>query len=223
MHHDVIFIVNGLIDMRRRIINLLLKYAETTAFLNNETDKISLIKQYIDQQEITVTDDAINRLNFNLDGNLQLIISEIDKLSLANSIIDDNVIINYSFKTVTHNIFDLANLIINEKPQLAYANAKLLITDGNSIFNLNNLLFKQFKFMLLVKNLVDEKKSNDEIAFLLKTNVFRVQHVVTDIQNINASVIKAKILFLIDNDYTVKTGHLNDDIALSLLILKNNN
>lgn len=165
--HEVIMISNNLINQDFLQTSHSIKIHEKNFDLNKEVQKI------IKNNAITIENQALKLLCFNLDNKFSLIYNELLKLSLTNFIITIDTINNNSYKLISANFFHLvctlatkdilsSESIIKELYSLNYSDIQIIT--GIS-FYLNKLIVAKIMINEFShKNIIDTLYINDNIV-----------------------------------------------------------
>ena len=131
--------------------------------------------------------------------------------------IDDIITIN-----VDNTVWDLINAINNMNTKLVlemYSRLILLNVTNDSIFNSVKYNYRQ---LLNVKDLVDRKKTTQEIIEnekMFKLPKFVVQKIISIARNTNIDFLYHKIDRLSELTKSYKTGDISNDLAVELLLV----
>ncbi|MGL5590622.1 MAG: DNA polymerase III subunit delta [Metamycoplasmataceae bacterium] len=159
-------------------------------------------------------------LSVKLPNDLNLIISEIDKLLLENKEITKDMIKNSIAKYHSNNIFEFINSFQESDASGLFRAYKEKIDNGESIVNLISQLSNA---LILCSNIYSYKASNmriEEIADKLKIHIFRVKKANELLNTMGIEKIKKIIQMLSDLDSNIKTGKIDEVIGFEKLLLE---
>ena len=160
---------------------------------------------------------AVNKLiEYNL-NNYDLILSEIDKLSIISNKIDERIIEEYSSKLIGEDNFGLCDAITSKN----YKNIKDLldkfILEKMEVIPLVALLAGQYRIIYAVLEL---NKSNESIANLLNIHPYRVKLARDKSYLYTKKEIKNILLLLCDLDKNLKSLNVNQYTLLKEFLIK---
>lgn len=148
---------------------------------------------------------ALNLL-LNRCQNVTILEKELTKLSLYNQYLDEESVDLLVPRPLEENVFDLSNALLKKQKQKVmqiYNDLKKLKTEP---IQLIGLLANQFRFLLQVGILKNNKKSDEEIASLLNAHPYRVKIAKENLRQYSLKNIKNILLSLADLDYSIKKG-----------------
>lgn len=178
-----------------------------------------VIKDYLKNNDLTVEKEVINTLKNNCLNNIDLIIQELDKLSLlSNHITLDTVnksgSIYLEYKnnkdedTNDNSSFDFSNAVVQKKFDEALKQFEKLLEKGVEVQQLIGLLSSSFTSMYMVKRATQDKLSDEEISELFHfSNPKRVWAVRNNGKIYTIEQIKEIIIELSLLDKKIKTGY----------------
>ncbi|MEW4354112.1 DNA polymerase III subunit delta [Streptococcus pneumoniae] len=129
-------------------------------------------------------------------------------------------------KTLQDNIFDLTQLILSRKIDLARSLVQDLRLQGEDEIKLIAIMLGQFRTFLQVKLLSKEARSEVQIASDLsqylgrKVNPYQVKYALRDSRRLSLSFLQNAISCLIETDYQIKSGVYDKDYLFDLALLK---
>lgn len=206
------------------------KKRATTALTNNggkiiDLSKIddslieSTIKDYTTTNKVTLENGVLPILKSNCLNNVDLIIQEIDKLSLLNSIISKKMVeesgsIYIEYKTnqedspQDNTSFDFSNAVVAKKFSEALTHLDKLLLKGTEIPQIVGLLASSFTTMYIVKTASSNGMTDEEIASLCGfSNPKRVPVLKRNSKIYTLEDLKEIILSLTELDIKSKTGY----------------
>ena len=191
-----------------------MKFYEDAAYQN----EINLLPQSENQEDLknyAITLKEKLGLSFDADAfqlflnrctNVSTLEREITKLSLYGQHLDYESVDQLVSRPLEDNVFDLSNAILKkdkQKTMKLYDDLKKIKTEP---IQLIALLAKQFRFLLQVKILKNEKYSNEQIANELNAHPYRVKIALDNCRQFSLKEIKTKLLKLADLDLSIKKG-----------------
>lgn len=216
----VIFVCDN-INSKKKLTASLVKLG-TTIIDKTKLDQEELdntIKDYLKDNELTVEKDVINTLKSNCLNNIDLIIQEIDKLSLLGNHItlktvndSGSIYIEYKSNKDEENSdqqsFDFSNAVVQKKFDEALKQLDKLLEKGVEVQQLIGLLASSYTTMYMVKRATQDKLTDDEIAELFHfSNPKRVWAVRNNGKIYTIEQIKEIIISISELDKKIKTGY----------------
>ena len=211
----LIIFAEGKLDSKRRIVKLLKRDAEIfEASEPKEQDLRSYFSKVAQVDNLqfapTVFDQLLIKSGFQF--------SEISKnLSFLKGYKPDGQIeledVTEAIpKTLQDNIFDLTQLILAKKIDLARDLVRDLTLQGEDEIKLIAVMLGQFRTFTQVKILSETGQTESQIASSLGTylgrnpNPYQIKFALRDSRGISLAFLKRAISYLIETDYQIKTG-----------------
>lgn len=186
----------------------------------SDDDWRKYIKQRFNKENIEIAEDAIEELIVRVEKDLTKFENEFNKL------------INYSNKI---NLNDIKILVSEPLEENSFLVLNYLINDNKimALKKYNNLLKQNYETVVLISSIVTqlvfyqqvyylnnfERKSNLEIAKILKSNDKRVYVTLKNLKKIGIDRIYNSCNLLYEIDSKIKSGLLNKNTAFELFIL----
>lgn len=121
---------------------------------------------------------------------------------------------------VTSKIFDMVSAIVNRNPRKAMDLYEDLLTLKEPPMRILFLIARQFNQLLQVKELMGRGMDRSAIASRLKMQPFVVGKVLPQAKQFSREQILSYVKFCVDTEEAVKSGRLQDRLAVELLITK---
>lgn len=163
------------------------------------------INDYILENNIQISKEALNLLIFNLEENYQAIINELNKLSNLQTYITEEIIEENSYKSIKANIFSYtdAKLLNNQKKaKIIYQE---LIECNYSDVAINEIYFKELELLYSI-HLLKPFYNNQQICDILKISSFRLNFLIKTLNKINISFLEKEIINNCLENYKFKMG-----------------
>lgn len=155
-------------------------------------------------------------------SNYDLIISEINKVLLyykdPQEIKYDDLI-NIISKTMDDNNFHFVDLVIDKNINSLKVLNDLKIQKIEPLVLLT-LLAREYRLMLIAKDLYNKKKSVISIAKELNMQDWQIDKIINRSYNYSVKELEDKLISLNDLDYNIKIGNIDKYLGLELFILK---
>lgn len=217
-----IFIENE-IDKRNRLY----KYVKSVGTISemNGLDENNLklwIVSLLKSSNKKITNNTLTYFLNQVGTNMLNIQNEIEKLICY--CIDEEVITTDAIDTVcitqiTNEIFKMIDAIANKQKQLALKLYYNLIALKERPLSILFLITKHFNQLLQIKSLFKNHKTNMEIASQVQIPSFAVSKYISQAKNFNNIQLINNLKYCTNIEEKIKTGELNEQIGLEILII----
>lgn len=171
-------------------------------------------------KEITAQDAAF--IAEYADTSLQSLYNELEKL--AGYCADKRVTRKEILESVTpgrdYNIFKIADHILDRDSKKALELYGQLLSQRESPIYILGIISRQIRNMLMLKSLEGKGVSRNDIARLTEIKEFMVDRLAKKCSAISRERLKASLDILLETDEKIKTGKLQQETALELVISK---
>lgn len=161
-----------------------------------------------------------NTLNLLMSNNLEnydLILNELDKLSIVSKDITSDVLDKYSSKILSDDSFELCDAITSKDYKKINKLVNNFILNKKEVIPFISLLASSYRIIYSIFNLND---SNEEIGFLLKIHPYRVKLARDKSKLYSKSELEDIIVRLANYDYELKSSNINEYILLKQLLIE---
>lgn len=183
------------------------------------------LKQYI---ENSFNEDKYKIDNNNIDliidivgEDLDLIVSEIDKLKICNldkkEITSENIY-DLCYKKINDNVFDLVDSVIDRDVERSLELYEDLLINNEDPIKMIALIATQFRLGYQTKAMLKEGYSETEISKHLEVHPYRVK-LAKEIRT-DESVLLFYLKKLADLDLKIKTGKVDKNIAFEMFLME---
>jgi DNA polymerase-3 subunit delta len=161
-----------------------------------------------------------------LNGNDQMMLrSEMDKISLhleAGGVITHELIERLGIRTFEQNVFKMIEYVCQKKLALAHELLHELYKypKDNNPFLILNLVARQFRMMLIVKQLDRQQMTQTQIAGVVGASPYVVKLTSEMAKRWNSDKLMSIVSECADLDYAFKSGRIDHKLALELLVLR---
>jgi len=114
-------------------------------------------------------------------------------------------------------VFAMVDALGNQNGQLALRMLHQLL-DEDEPLRLFGMMIRQFRLLLLTRELVDTGYRENDIARELKTYAFVVRKLIPQARNFSMETLEEIYRLLLDIDEAIKTGQIEGDVALDTLV-----
>lgn len=212
----LILVVNSL-DRRNKYYKKIKEMGTTIEI--DELSNIELnsrIQDYVKSKGFVLDSLALIRLReYNLD-NYDLILSDIDKISIITKNISDDDVNKYGSRVLADETFGLSDAIIDKKYDKIMPLLNDFIAEKKDVIPFVSLLASTYRLMLALKN---NKSSNEVIAKELGIHAYRVKLIRDKSYNYSKDDIERILLDLTELDYNLKTLNVSSYSLLEAFIL----
>ena len=179
------------------------------------------IKKYFLNKGLTIENDALNELNFRVNGNLTNFLNEAEKLEIyCNESITIKDIYDLTSKPIDDDIFLLTkSLLQRDKSRAIEIFRNLRITQNIEPITLINIMTSNLIFIDEVLYLKSMNKNNQEIATELNVKPGKVYFTLQDSKKLNTKSIKKALNDLCDLDKHIKHSECDRFYSFELFIL----
>lgn len=212
------------LDERKKITKRLMQEAEVfVASPLNEKELHRWIHERVNENGVTMTDEAKEELLKLAGTNLMMLANELDKLSLfvgqAGTITEATVEMLVS-RTPEQNVFVLVEKVIRRKIEEALQVFYDLLENQEEPVKILSLLVSQFRLLYQVKGLAAKGYGQQQIASILKVHPFRVKLALGQAALFSEQELMKVMHDLAETDYQMKSSAIDKQLLLELLLVK---
>ena len=152
--------------------------------------------------------------------NIQMELEKLISYTMGRDVVTDQDVEAICTVRVTNKIFDMVAAIVNRKTKTAMDLYEDLLTLKEPPMRILFLIARQFNQILQVKELMEQGMDRGSIASRLKMQPFVVGKVMPQARSFKKAQILSCVNLCVDAEEAVKTGRLNERLAVELLIVK---
>ncbi|PIZ56901.1 DNA polymerase III subunit delta [bacterium (Candidatus Torokbacteria) CG_4_10_14_0_2_um_filter_35_8] len=211
----------GKFDKRIKLFKFLDKEREIMEFgFLQETQLTNWIQKEIEKRKGKIEKRALEKLVLFVGPNLWQMVQEIEKLvnykdgGLVTGE-DVELLVKSSLDT---NIFNFIDALGRKQTSLAIKLLHEQIDSGAHELYLLKMMVYQFRNLIIVKDLLEQRTPVYEIARKAKMHPFVVQKTTQQVQNFSLDRLKEIYNLLFETDVKVKTGKADGILSLDLLV-----
>ncbi len=169
---------------------------------------LKLVKEYVNDHNITIDDKTIEELKKRSLNNLDIVIQEIDKISNIASNITMDLVNEYGIKLEDLDIFEFSNAVIAKDFSHAFELLDKLLNGGIDAYSIVGTLASSYTNMYMVRDALNYGLSDEEIAKKLGySGTGRVYVMKKNSKIYTLEDLKSIIISLSDLDIKLKTGY----------------
>lgn len=181
------------------------------------------IKTYIKSQGLTITEKAVQFMQFNIGNSLRNLASEVEKIKL--NLGDRNEIKTADVEAVVgvsreYNIFEFCDTIVDRKLNKGLDIQSRMLQLGESPIGMLVMLTRHFIIMLKLKYLLKQNKKRAEIVKELRINPYFVDNYIRQSKNYSTTQLDKVFEHLLTADYQLKTSYQPPKLILETLIFR---
>lgn len=220
----VLVFIEKNIDKRNSLYKKVNKFGTVVEF--KTPDEKSLIKWIImlsKQNGKVMTSSTAVALLRTVDNSMNSIETELEKLfayALDDSEITVKHIRSVCTKSIQAQIFQLVEAIGRRNSEKAIDEFAILIQKKESPQMVIVMITRQFRLILQCSFLSSQRESVDSIAATLGIRTFIVRDCLSQATNFTIDMLKSAFMACLDADVKIKSGEMNDKIAVEMLILE---
>lgn len=224
MTHLVFICESEKLDARKKITKAIQRHAvvvECKPFddaMMNEWLQIEAKKR-----RLTFAEGAKEALVARVGTNLLLLAAEMEKFALyvgENGTVSEDVIEELTARTLESDVFSLIDKAVQKKLDEALLIYRDLLMQKEEPIKILILIARQLRIYYQVKQLLNRSYSQKQIATQLKLHPYVVKLATKKIHNFTDDELLDLIKAAADFDYQIKSGKIDKQLAIELLLLK---
>jgi DNA polymerase-3 subunit delta len=180
------------------------------------------IEQRVKKKGGQINAPAVDTLATFVGNDLRLLDQEIEKLVVyvdgARPISEGNVRLLVSYVQEA-NIFEMVDALGQRNGQRAARLLHQLLDAGEHPLALLGMIVRQFRIMIQVKELSGQGLSQQDMATRLKLHPFVVKKTTRQAMNFSMEQLETVYRRLLETDVAIKTGKMNEVLALDMLVV----
>ncbi|QGQ95694.1 DNA polymerase III subunit delta [Paenibacillus psychroresistens] len=221
----IIFVVDAdKLDERKKIVKALKESQSAIPFLPLSVDELSRwISRRADKWGVTFEDGAIDKFILYTGAQLQILTSELEKLSLfvgPNGCITGELIGQLVVRSAEQNVFILMDEIVKQRLDNALSIFHDLLKQKEEPIKILLLIARQFRIMLQIKELEQQGYSQQQIAGQIGAHPYAVKLASEQGRSYSLAKLSGLLSQLGDLDYRMKSGKVEKALGLELFILE---
>ena len=155
--------------------------------------------------------------------NIRMELEKLISYTLGREVITDEDVMAVCTVQVTNRIFEMVSAIVNRQPRKAMDLYEDLLTLKEPPMRILFLIARQFNQLLQVKDLMGKGMDKGTIASKLKMQPFVVGKTMPQARQFGREQILSYVEFCVETEEAVKSGRLQDRLAVELLITRESN
>lgn len=155
--------------------------------------------------------------------NIRMELEKLISYTLGREVITDEDVLAVCTVQVTNRIFEMVSAIVNRQPRKAMDLYEDLLTLKEPPMRILFLIARQFNQLLQVKDLMGKGMDKGTIASKLKMQPFVIGKTMPQARQFGREQILSYVEFCVETEEAVKSGRLQDRLAVELLITREYN
>lgn len=155
--------------------------------------------------------------------NIRMELEKLISYTMGREVITDEDVLAVCTVQVTNRIFEMVSAIVNRQPRKAMDLYEDLLTLKEPPMRILFLIARQFNQLLQVKDLMGKGMDKGTIASKLKMQPFVVGKTMPQARQFGREQILSYVEFCVETEEAVKSGRLQDRLAVELLITREYN
>jgi DNA polymerase III subunit delta len=210
------------LDKRKHFYKQLMAKVCIVEFSQLKTNELERwAQEYIRKQGIRISSSALKEIVDLAGSDLQSLANEIDKLILyagKDKSIPDSAISLMLSGSRQHKIFDLTDALGARNTRRALELLQNILDMGEHPLVVVNTMARQFRQLLIVKDLLDKGTPTDQIRAALQVQAFIADKLLRQARSIETKLAKQMYLRLADADLKFKSSRADHRMILESLI-----
>lgn len=220
----VVFIVHTeKLDERKKLVKAMKEKDMIVSFAGMSADELlQWVRRRAEQAGIVLESAAAERLTAMTGGNLQSIAAEVDKIALyvgERGTVGEETILQLVAPTMEQNVFMLIEDIVRFNLHRAFSVFHELLKQKEEPVKIVLLMARQFRIVLLVKELVRQGYSHQQIAGQLGLHPYAVKMAAEQGKRLEAPRLQSILSELSDLDYRMKSGKVDKVLGVEMFLL----
>lgn len=212
------------LDERKKIVKSISQAQGAVPFPAMTADDLShWVRRQTDRLRLKLAGDADQTLIMNCGGNLQMMAGELQKLSLyagEGGTVDTQTVDRLVSRTTEQNVFRMIDEMVRLRLGQALEIYYELLKHREEPIKILALMARQFRNMLLIKQLAEQGMPQGQIASTLSMSPYAVKINADQARAFSAARLQDAMCDLADIDYKMKTGQIDKAMALELFMLQ---
>lgn len=212
------------LDKRKKVVKTLLATSEMVDLMDiTQSSILNLVQADINLHGYTIDQPALQMLMQRTNATLTVMMQELTKLyaycyvTKQIKLTDVNDLVT---KSLTENVFDLVNAVLERKTKIAIRLYHELKINGEEPLKMNALLIGQFRLLLQVKGLSAKVRSEKELATQLKVHPYRVKLASKTSRRFSVSTLSQAYLGLFELEKQLKSTQRDPEMLFELFMIK---
>lgn len=209
------------------IYKALKNYSVIIDYSNSEEIEIKgWITRTLDSRNIKIKDSSMQLFLDYINCDQVRMVNELEKMMDyvgKGGIIDDDIIKLLVTKDLSKEVFNLIKAIVKKDAGLTNEIYQNLAIQTKDVFGIISMISNSFKDLLTTLKLLKVGYSQHDISRFYNVSNSRAYYIVKDAKNFKIEDLEEYITKMADLDYKIKSGQLDKNIGIELILLQINN
>ena len=201
------------------------EFAELKTWNRNGTSEVGMwLAARARERSVSIEDDAIDTLVDLMGANLRALAQELDKLAAHASAIEAPSVTASQVRELTpqareESIFSLVDTIVEGRGDLALRLLRRVFDDGSIAPTLLQVMVaRQLRHLIRATELLERHASQQEIGEATGLRGYPLTKLLRQARQVSRPVAETNLRDLEAADFAIKSGRMNDELALELLV-----
>ncbi len=212
------------LDERKKLVKSVIERKGNIPFQAMTGDDLThWVRRQADKMKVSFEGGADQILIQNCNGNLQAIANELGKLSLyagAGQLVTRDAVEQLVARSTEQNVFLMIEELIKLRLDKALEIYYELLKHKEEPIKIHALMARQFRNMLLIKQLSNQGVSQQQMASQLSLHPYAVKLTAEQARRYETEKLRLAVARLAEADYQMKTGQIDKVLALELFMLR---
>lgn len=180
----------------------------------------AFVKNNLAKNDISASEDAIDKLILFSDNDMTKIASELEKLSayvFETKTLTADVVEKFVVQNKEYQVFELAEFIAKGESKKAIDLVDSFMIKPGSAFMLLSPLYNTYRRALFVS--VNKDKSQSELATLLGVKEFAIKMLSNQVKVFSSKQLKSIVDMIADYDRKIKVGEMKENVAIKTVVI----
>lgn len=180
----------------------------------------AFVKNSLAKNDISASEEAIEKLILFSDNDMTKIASELEKLSayvFETKTLTADVVEKFVVQNKEYQVFELAEFIAKGESKKAIDLVDSFMIKPGSAFMLLSPLYNTYRRALFVA--VNKDKSQSELATLLGVKEFAIKMLSNQVKVFSAKQLKSIVDMIADYDRKIKVGEMKENVAIKTVVI----
>ena len=220
----VVFFIKGKASTVRKLYKQINKLGGLVSF--EPLDQNTLIKWIAKELRAygkKIDKRTAEQLMFAVGQNMHILTNELAKLAACageSAAVSEQDIDDISTKSTEYRVFDLSDALISGQAAKVSALMESMLREGEQRLMLLSLLQRQFRQILFIRILMDDKQSTDQIARQLVLSSYIVRKLQPMASKYSVDELKWAYDLLIETEFLVKSGQIPEEGSLEQAVYR---
>ena len=136
----------------------------------------------------------------------------------SGNVITNDIIEKLSPKKIENNVFKMIDSIGLKNAPEALRIFEDMIFDGEPVLRIMSLISRQFRIILKVKEMKNEKMKFSDMASQIGVQEFAVKKAARQADNFSDDILNEIMNYILESEFKIKNGFIGDTMSIEMLI-----